>query len=254
MSLRTEFGATLNQTIDSTHDISANCGGASGVLLHILTVSSLTFTAQVALDGGATSPNYSTVPVKNLKTGAWTEAGTAITPAADDLYWIPVAFAEKVQVVRGAGSGTISLRPGFASDAGGTQGAGSAFGNTVSQVAFASAARALAQAYQSGDLDWTGAKAIRVNVVITAVTSTPSLVVRVLCKEPISGVYNYVTAAPSALTTTGHYVYVVGAGMVTTGGHIQQTTASMVPKTGAIEITHGDTDSATYSVSVEVLY
>lgn len=220
---------------------------AATCAIYCISTSSLTFTVSGTIDG----TNWVNIPSWD-EVGAPVGAGVSHTASTSKIIYCATVGFTKLRCVRTAGSGTIAFASSLASLSGSQiSGSGAA---TATQTAFASAARAVAQAYQSGDLDWTGAKAIRVNVVITAVTATPSLVVRVLGLEPISGVYNYVTAAPSALTTTGHYVYVVGAGMVTTGGHIQQTTASMVPKTGAIEITHGDTDSATYSVSVEVLY
>lgn len=114
MSLALHYGATINATISSSANPACNCAGAAGVLVHILTTSSLTITGQVALDGGASSPDYSTVPITNFKTGAVTAAGTAITVSQDDLYYVPVNGASKFQLVRGAGSGTVSMQPVFA--------------------------------------------------------------------------------------------------------------------------------------------
>ena len=110
MSLRSEFGATPGAAISAAVTPTINCGGASGVLVHILTTSSLTITAQIAADGSS----YSTIPITNVKTGDVTAAGTAITVSANDLYFIPTYGAEKAQIVRGAGSGTLSARPVFA--------------------------------------------------------------------------------------------------------------------------------------------
>jgi hypothetical protein len=107
-----QYGATINQTINASNNVTINSGGASHVLVHILTTSSLQFTVNLSVDG----TNFATQRVINAKTGDETAAGTNITPSANDLYVIPTGGAEKCRIVRQAGSGTLSMRPVMAGE------------------------------------------------------------------------------------------------------------------------------------------
>lgn len=114
MSLNSTFGATPGATISSSVTPSCQCGGSSGVLVHILTTSSLQFQAEVSLDG----TNWATQRVVNAKTGAETAAGSNVTPSQNDLYYVPTYGAVKCRIKRDtAGSGTLSMLPVFATDA-----------------------------------------------------------------------------------------------------------------------------------------
>jgi hypothetical protein len=113
----------------------------------------------------------------------------------------------------------------------------------------ASAARALAQAYSSADQINYNAKGVRVFVNVTAVTATPSLVVTIEVKDPVSGVYTAILTS-AAIATAVHTVLTVYPGATVAAG---VTLSIPLGKIWRVTVTHGDTDSATYSVGYATL-
>lgn len=114
----------------------------------------------------------------------------------------------------------------------------------------ASAAHTTTQ--QSADQSNLSGNSVLVFLNITVASGTGGLTLRILGKDPVSGNYYLLNAAPTAILATGQYGYLLGPGCVSSGGSIAQTTAGILPKTWAIEVVHGDASSYTYSVGAGV--
>lgn len=117
-----------------------------------------------------------------------------------------------------------------------------------SKILFPSAARAVAQAYASGDQDGTDVEFLHVIVDVTAVTDTPALTVRIQGKDPASGKYYdiLVSAVIATVTTT---VLRVGPGLTAVANLVAN---DIVPSIWRVTVTHGDTDEAVYSVGANL--
>jgi hypothetical protein len=87
---------------------------------------------------------------------------------------------------------------------------------------------------------------------VTAVTATPSVVITVDALDPVSGkYYNLITSA--ALTDSGSpytRVLKVGPGLTASANLIVN---DVLPSTIRVTMTHGDTDSITYSVAATLM-
>lgn len=114
---------------------------------------------------------------------------------------------------------------------------------------FASAARALAQAYNSSDVVNLSARGVRLFINVTAATATPSVVPTLEVKDPVSGVYTAVLTG-AAITGTGHTVLTLYPGATVAAG---VTLSNHIGKTWRLTMTHADTDSITYSVGYQML-
>jgi hypothetical protein len=92
----------------------------------------------------------------------------------------------------------------------------------------------------------------RVVVDVTAITATPSVVMTIDALSPVSGKFhNLLTSA--ALTESGvpyTRVLMLGPNMPVTANVSANT---MLPDTIRVTMTHGDADSITYSVAVELM-
>lgn len=117
---------------------------------------------------------------------------------------------------------------------------------TRTLTAYASAARtATPTAYEFAPGQ---ARALVVVIDATAVTATPSVVATIDGKDPLSGKwYNILTAA--AIATVSTKTMRVGMGLAAVAN---LTIADFLPKVCRIVMTHGDADSITYSVSVNL--
>ena len=113
-----------------------------------------------------------------------------------------------------------------------------------SRVLFPSAARAVAQAYTSGDQNGENIDFIHVIIDITAVTATPAITVKIQGKDPASGKY-YDILVSTALAVVATTVLKVGPGLPVAAN---LSANDIVPSTWRVIATHGDTDSATYSI------
>lgn len=93
---------------------------------------------------------------------------------------------------------------------------------------------------------------LRLVVDVTAAAATPSVVVTIDALSPLSGKYhNLLTSA--ALTESGvPYVRVltIGPGLPVTNN---VSANSVLPDTIRVTMTHGDSDSITYSVTAELM-
>lgn len=123
------------------------------------------------------------------------------------------------------------------------------YGNFAA-TALASASRGLTTT-SSADLTSYNATSIIVILNVTAASGTGGLQIRIQAKDSISGNYANLNAAPTAITTTGTFVYVLGPSP-TAQGDVQQATSGRLSRTFRITVTGGDTSSYTYSVSYEL--
>ena len=90
---------------------------------------------------------------------------------------------------------------------------------------------------------------LRVVIDVTAISSTPSVVCTIDGYSPLSGkYYNLLTAA--AVTATGTTVLQVGPGLPVTSNLSANT---VLPDTVRVTMTHGDSDSITYTVAAELM-
>lgn len=112
-----------------------------------------------------------------------------------------------------------------------------------SKVLFPSAARAVAQAYTSGDQDGSEVEFLHVIIDVTAVTDTPALTVRIQGKDPASGKY-YDILVSAAIATVSTTVLKVGPGLTAVANLVAN---DIVPSIWRVTVTHGDTDEAVWS-------
>lgn len=90
---------------------------------------------------------------------------------------------------------------------------------------------------------------MNVTVNATAITATPSVVVTIDAYDPVSGTYvNMLTSA--AITATGTTLMRIGP---TLAAVANLAANHALPGTVRITCTHGDADSITYSVGVELM-
>jgi len=122
------------------------------------------------------------------------------------------------------------------------------FGFRWSKVLLPSAARAVAQAYASGDQDGEGCEFLHVIIDVTAVTATPALTVKIQGKDRASGKY-YDILVSAAIATVSTTVLKVGPGLTAAANLVAN---DFLPAIWRVTVTHGDTDSATYSVGANM--
>lgn len=118
------------------------------------------------------------------------------------------------------------------------------------KTCYASAARAatptaMADQYNPGNKH----KGIRVVIDITGVTATPAVTVTIQGKDELSGQY-YTILASAALATVSTTVLTVYPGATVASNLVANNTLPLIWR---VITTHGDSDSATYSVSAELL-
>ena len=117
-----------------------------------------------------------------------------------------------------------------------------------SKVLFKSAARAVAQTYASGEQDGTDIEYLHVIIDVTAVTATPALTVKIQGKDPASGKW-YDILVSTAIATVSTTVLKVGPALTAAANLVAN---DMIPSIWRVTVTHGDTDSATYSVGANL--
>lgn len=117
-------------------------------------------------------------------------------------------------------------------------------------TALASAARTATA--NSADISNVNARGVMVFLNVTAASGTGGLVVRVQAKDPVSGQYMNINAAPTAITANGSTLYIVYPGSSGTGA-AALSTAMVIPRTFRISVTHNDASSYTYSVGYSLI-
>ena len=128
---------------------------------------------------------------------------------------------------------TINAEPGYNSEV----------------IVLTSAARAVAQAYDSAEYFNHSGQGILVIIKVSAVTASPSVVVTIQGKDPASGKF-YTLATRTAIITTGTYQLKMYPHAVAVAGTVVR---DFLPQQFKIVCTHGDTDSATYSVGMVLM-
>lgn len=113
---------------------------------------------------------------------------------------------------------------------------------------FPSAARALQQTYSSDVQDNIQHRGVIVTLAVSAVTSTPSLVLTIEYYDYASGTWVVLLTAIAVTTavTTSYIVY-PGVGAADAAG-VLKTIGYPLPKTWRVSVAHANTNSATYSV------
>jgi hypothetical protein len=105
---------------------------------------------------------------------------------------------------------------------------------------------------QSPDQTNTNARGVQVTLNVT-VGVTLSLTLTIQAKDPVSGTYYDLNAAPTAVTGTGLTVYSLYPGVGAASGGVTQRTSAAVPKTWRVNVTHGNANNATYSVGYALI-
>lgn len=115
------------------------------------------------------------------------------------------------------------------------------------RTVLASAARTAT--VNSPDFRNASSKGARVHIDVTAVTATPSVVFTIQGKDNLTGDY-YTLLASAAVTATGDTYLVVYPGVAAAAN-----TAVSLPLSPywRVNCVHGDADSITYGVTVELL-
>lgn len=91
---------------------------------------------------------------------------------------------------------------------------------------------------------------VALNVTVAGVDG--GLTLRIQWKDPISGNYINLNAAPTTVTGTGTTVYAFGPGATTAGG-VTQGTAGLLPRTWRISVVASNSTSYTYSVGYALM-
>ena len=123
--------------------------------------------------------------------------------------------------------------------------------NTM-RVAFPSAARAVQQTYTSDWFENLENRGALIILDVSAVTATPALTVKLQAYDPVSLEGRDVFSAAAAVATAVNGVYLLypGAG---TNATLTESVGGNLPTKYRVAVTHGDTDSATYSVVLHEL-
>jgi hypothetical protein len=87
---------------------------------------------------------------------------------------------------------------------------------------------------------------------VTAASGTGGLTLTIQAKDPVTGTYQTLNSAPTAVTATGFKTYELYPGAATTGG-LTQAVQQPLPRTWRVQVAHGDSSNYTYSVSASVL-
>ncbi|HZS45388.1 MAG TPA: hypothetical protein VFC63_09825 [Blastocatellia bacterium] len=122
----------------------------------------------------------------------------------------------------------------------------------VEATLLASAARTAAT--QSPDQTNYNGRGVQVILNVSAASGTGGLQVVVQGKDPVSGSYYNLYAAPTAVTATGIKVYEVAPGASSAGaGDVATRVAGQLPRTWRVNVLVGDSSSYTYSIGAAVI-
>ncbi len=98
---------------------------------------------------------------------------------------------------------------------------------------------------ESADLINYNARGALIFLNVTAASGTGGLQVRFRYKDPVSGQYQYMNTAPTAITATGLAIYGLYPAALANGN---QMTNQFLPRTWQIQVQHGNSTNYTYSV------
>jgi hypothetical protein len=88
---------------------------------------------------------------------------------------------------------------------------------------------------------------------VTTASGTGGLQVQIQTYDFIGAVYKAINTAPTAVTTTGQYVYMLYPGVDSTNSNNAQNVSQVLPQQFRVSVTHGDSSSYTYSVSYQMI-
>ena len=83
---------------------------------------------------------------------------------------------------------------------------------------------------------------------MTATADTPSIVLHVQHKDPVSAKYEDLFVATAAVTAVGTHTYIVYPGVAAGANDVVETIGYGIGRTWRIRVVHADGDSITYSV------
>jgi hypothetical protein len=92
----------------------------------------------------------------------------------------------------------------------------------------------------------------RVYLDVTAASGTGGLTPQFRGYDRVSGNAVLLSTGGTAITATGTYCYEMMQNAATAAGNVKETVGRLLPCQWDFQITHGDSSSYTYSVSVEV--
>lgn len=205
---------------------------------------------EATLANVATAANQST---NNTRLGDVTEAAPASDTASSGLNGRLQRIAQNISTLFGRFVAAATLANGTAIPSTTIVGGAKMSSNSVTLdletnniegIALASALRTVTTA--TADILNVNNKGVMVFLNVTAASGTGGLQVRIQCKDPISGTYTGMNAAPAAVIATGHTVYLFGP-LNTSGSNITVYNG-ILPRTWRISVTHGDSSNYTYSV------
>jgi hypothetical protein len=105
----------------------------------------------------------------------------------------------------------------------------------------------------SADQTNQNARGVQVVLNVTVASGTGGLQVKVQAKDSVSGQYYDLNADPTAVTTTGTYIYEVYPGVGAASGSVTQRTSSGLPQTWRVLVKVGDNSSYTYSIGASTI-
>lgn len=117
----------------------------------------------------------------------------------------------------------------------------------TSAIVLASAARTAT--VNSADFSNYNFKGLHLTVNVSSITATPSIVVNLQGKDPISGTY-YTLLSSTAITATGLTVLKICPGIAPI---VNRATSDILPLTWRVNVTHGDADPITYSIGASLV-
>ncbi len=106
---------------------------------------------------------------------------------------------------------------------------------------------------ESSDQTNYEARGVILTLDATAISSTPSVVLSIEHKCPVSGEYETLFTASAAVTAVGTHTYVLYPGDVVAADDVTEVGKLPLPRTWRAVVTHGDSNSITYSVGGSLL-
>lgn len=125
-------------------------------------------------------------------------------------------------------------------------------GAGATRVLLPTAPRTIVQ--DTGDIESNGNRGVQLILDVTATAAgTGGLSVKIMGKDPASGKYFTMNAAPAAVVAIGTTVYELFPGAGAASGGVTQRTGGCLPKTFKVQVAVGDATSYTYTLGMNML-